>query len=148
MRKVVPPRRAPADEYSLLFSATFGSGDMAAIRHRVAEALLGLGFGPEATDRLVIAVNEVMTNAVRHGGGTGRLHVWADGDVVCEIDDEGTGCASQPYVGRVDRPASTPTGGLGLWIAQQTTDDMSIDSGPSGTTVKLTVDRGGAGRTG
>src|SRR4051812_23127240 len=37
---------------------------------------------------LVLAVHEIATNSVRHGGGTGRLRVWReDGAVVCDIRD-------------------------------------------------------------
>jgi hypothetical protein len=42
---------------------------------------------------LVLAVDEVATNSLRHGGGRGTLRIWRDADaVVCEVRDAAAGC--------------------------------------------------------
>ena len=39
---------------------------------------------------LVLAVNEVVTNSLRYGGGYGDLRIWTSGSaVVCQVRDEG-----------------------------------------------------------
>ena len=35
----------------------------------------------------------------------------------------------------------TPTGGMGLWIAQQISHSLTIESGPGGTTVRIVAAR-------
>ncbi len=85
----------------------------------------------------MVAVNELLTNAVRHGGGTGRIVVSsADGDVVCEVSDSGAGLTamrSEPAV----RPAADQPGGWGLWLAEELTDTFELETGDGGTTVRV-----------
>ena len=84
----------------------------------------------------MVAVNELLTNAVRHGGGTGRVELWrADGSVVCEVVDQGNGAADpSPHRPSVDEP-----GGRGLWLAGELTDTIEIQTGPEGTTVRIST---------
>jgi hypothetical protein len=44
------------------------------------------------------------------------------------------------YLGRSARPRVSATGGMGLWIVQQMTDAVTIDSGPTGTTARISID--------
>jgi anti-sigma regulatory factor (Ser/Thr protein kinase) len=83
----------------------------------------------------VLAVDEVATNSVRYGGGSGTLRIWDDGRaLVCDVRDRGY--LRDPMVGRV-RPTLDQVGGRGLWIANQLCDLVQIRSGNSGTTVRL-----------
>jgi serine/threonine-protein kinase RsbW len=85
----------------------------------------------------VVAVNELLTNAVRHGGGAGRLSLWQTGAVVvCEVADEGHGLAV-PVPGHPARPAADQPGGWGLWLAQELTDMFQLTTGIGGTTVRV-----------
>jgi serine/threonine-protein kinase RsbW len=85
----------------------------------------------------VVAVNELLTNAVRHGGGTGRVALWrADGAVVCEVSDSGAGLA-EPMSSRPARPAADQPGGWGLWLAEELTDSFQLTTGNGGTTVRV-----------
>jgi serine/threonine-protein kinase RsbW len=87
----------------------------------------------------VVAVNELLTNAVRHGGGTGRVTVGrAEGSVFCEVSDAGTGlagdlAAQQPRI----RPPANQPGGWGLWLAEELTDSLQVMTGQAGTTVRV-----------
>lgn len=139
MPRAESSRTPAADGYRLLVSVPFRAGEVAAVRRRIDTAARIAGLTPEAAEGLLIAANEMMTNAVRHGGGSGLLRLWAGGDLICEIIDEGPGFASAAYQDRRERPVPTPSGGMGLWIAQQTTDGLRIDSGPHGTTVRVVV---------
>jgi len=82
----------------------------------------------------ILAVDEILTNAVRHGGGAGRLELWIDdGTLWFEITDAGLGFAPASPAGL---PSPTQVGGRGLWIAREMTDRLTIDSGPDGTVVR------------
>jgi serine/threonine-protein kinase RsbW len=101
--------------------------------------------GGDRLDDFVVAVNELLTNAVRHGGGTGRVSVSrADGAVVCEVSDSGTGLdepaadrAARPAADRAARPTADQPGGWGLWLAEELTDTFRLTTGAAGTTVRV-----------
>jgi anti-sigma regulatory factor (Ser/Thr protein kinase) len=136
-----PDPSAPVDGHRLVVNASFEAGEMAAVRRQIAAAVGQTGLAGAAAEGLIIAANEMMTNAVRHGGGCGVLRLWVAADVVCEVTDQGAGFAAAAYQDRSERAPATPSGGMGLWIAQQTTDSLKIDSGPAGTTVRVVVIR-------
>jgi anti-sigma regulatory factor (Ser/Thr protein kinase) len=103
--------------------------------HAEAEALAA-GIRRTRVPEVVLAVNEVATNAVMHGGGRGRMRTWAErGHFVCEITDNGTGIAD-PHVGYLDSAAGT-----GLWMTRQLTELVEVRRGASGTTVRIHVSR-------
>lgn len=107
------------------------------MRHSVASCAGAAGLAGDRLDDFVVAVNELLTNAVRHGGGTGRVAVWADdGDVVCEVSDSGTGLTAARPEPAVRPPADTP-GGWGLWLAEELTDTFEVVTGDNGTTVRV-----------
>lgn len=82
----------------------------------------------------MVAVNELLTNAVRHGGGTGHVALWCvDGSVWCEVTDRGDGLAAPAP----ERPAPDELGGRGLWLVRQLIDTIDITSGPEGTAVRI-----------
>ena len=85
----------------------------------------------------MVAVNELLTNAVRHGGGTGRVAVWrSDGSVVCEVSDAGGGLTDLAAE-RPERPSADQPGGWGLWLAEELTDSFRLITGVEGTTVQV-----------
>jgi anti-sigma regulatory factor (Ser/Thr protein kinase) len=110
----------------------FGGGDLLALRGGV-EAYAS-EFGPrELVDDVVLVVYELATNAVRHGGGSGRLELWREnGKFVCRVSDSGPGLAD-PMIG-TRPPALDVSGGRGLWIAHRLSS-VKIDTGAGGTTV-------------
>lgn len=65
----------------------------------------------------VIAVTEIVSNAIEHGGGRGRVGLWAvGGELVCEVADEGRGVADLQAGSRP--PSVSAQGGYGLWLAR------------------------------
>jgi serine/threonine-protein kinase RsbW len=120
-----------------LLSIPIGPAGLPAIRLQVETIARDCGLSEERASDWVTAVNELIANAVRHGGGTGDLRIWVEGDLFCEVRDHGPGFAAEPYLRRADRPVPSGEGGMGLWIAQQMCDGMEIESGPSGTVVRL-----------
>jgi anti-sigma regulatory factor (Ser/Thr protein kinase) len=91
--------------------------------------------GKTRTDELVLAVNELATNSVRHGGGVGTLRIWTEPDaLVCEIHD--TGNIADPHAGLTPPTPHQPSG-RGLWVVRQLVDLMRIRSTSTGTVVRV-----------
>jgi anti-sigma regulatory factor (Ser/Thr protein kinase) len=91
--------------------------------------------GKARTEDLVLAVNELATNSVRHGGGVGTLRIWTESDaLVCEIRD--TGNIADPQAGLTPPTPDQPSG-RGLWVVRQLVDLMRIRSAPTGTVVRV-----------
>jgi len=114
----------------------FAGGQLATVRRFLSEWAAEKELGGEQADELVLAVNELATNSIRYGGGTGRLLAWCDGDgaLVCEIRDSGH--IEDPLIGR-SRPAPNQHTGRGLWLVHQLCDAVEIHSSPAGTAVRV-----------
>jgi serine/threonine-protein kinase RsbW len=107
-----------------------------ALRHAVASSAAAAGLSGTRLDDFVVAANELLTNAVRHGGGAGHVALWCDrGSVVCEVTDQGSGMPAQSA--HPARPAPDEPGGRGLWLAGELTDSIEIASGRDGTAVRI-----------
>lgn len=80
--------------------------------------------------------DELASNSVRHGGGSGQLILWArTPHAVCEVRD--AGLITDPLVGRRRPGFRLEHGGAGLWTANQLCDLLLIHSTPaSGTAVR------------
>lgn len=114
-------------------------GGLSAMRERVAGRATALGLKPDRVGDFVLAVNEVATNSLQHGKGRALLRVWSsDGELVCEISDEGL--IDQPLAGR-QRPTLGGDSGYGLWMANQLSDLVQLRSFPSGSVVRLHLAR-------
>ena len=121
----------------VLLTETFDHSSITALRHAVASRSSQAGLSGDRLDDFVVAVNELLTNAVRHGGGLGRLALWRQGGaVVCEVSDSGAGLAG-PVPSRQRRPAADQPGGWGLWLAEELTDTFQLTTGNGGTTVRV-----------
>lgn len=117
----------------------FARGELYALRAAVAAHAGALGSGTEQVENLVIVASELATNAITHGGGTGRLRLWdLDGAVSLQVSDAGEGFADPEQAGLHRQDPAAP-GGRGLWLARQLCDDVDIRVGPAGTVVTVTV---------
>jgi anti-sigma regulatory factor (Ser/Thr protein kinase) len=120
-----------------LLSIAFDRGQLAAIRESVRRLAARQGLVGSRLDGFILAVNEIVTNAVAHGGGRGRLRLWRSGaKLTCEVSDDGPGIPDE-HLNERPRPAPTALNGRGLWLARQLCDLVSIVPGPSGTTVRI-----------
>jgi anti-sigma regulatory factor (Ser/Thr protein kinase) len=119
----------------------FGSTELDVVRDFVSEQSLDFGLDKVRSAELVVAINELATNAIEHGGGGGDLSIWADDDaLICEVADRGRFDA--PLAGRLP-PALARDHGRGLWIANQLCDLVQIRSGRRGTVVRAHLRRAG-----
>jgi anti-sigma regulatory factor (Ser/Thr protein kinase) len=127
----------------------FNAEDLFAIRAIVGRFAAGSGLSSAAAEDFVIAVNEVATNSLRHGGGAGNLRIWREHDrVSCEVSDAGR--IAKPLVDR-ERPGEGLHASRGLWLANQLCDLIQIRSLASGTVVRLhmwRLNEGGTAATG
>lgn len=115
----------------------FGAETIDLVRGAVDRHAAGLS-SPRRQD-LILAVNELATNSVRHGGGRGRLRLWSeDGRVVCEVRDRGA--ITDPLAGR-KRPLPSEYGGYGLWVANQVCDLVQIRATPHEGVVRVHMAR-------
>jgi anti-sigma regulatory factor (Ser/Thr protein kinase) len=112
----------------------FGPDDLYGLRAALAAHAGRLGVYAEHLDHLLIVASELASNAVRHGGGSGRLRLWHDGHHLhCQVIDSGPGIADGT-VGTT-RPSSGQVGGRGLWIVRQLCEQVEISSGTGRTVV-------------
>lgn len=126
----LPKREVPAAELG------FGKSDLRTVRRAVGDLARSAGLDQRRNEDLVLAVCEVATNSVQHGGGGGFLSIWRDeGELVCDVHDYGR--IEDPLVGRERVPDDRGGGGRGLWIVNQLCDLVQIRSGEDGTYVRL-----------
>jgi anti-sigma regulatory factor (Ser/Thr protein kinase) len=116
-------------------SLAFGLEDLPSARMLVLDQATRIGLATQRTEDLVLAVNELATNAVRHGQGGGVLQMWNHrGKLVCQIEDRGY--ITDLLAGR-RMPAPDSAGGMGLWLVNQLCDLVEVRSFADGTTVRV-----------
>ncbi len=122
-----PPPGAEAVEFDL--------GALGEMRAMIAHQAAIAGLSEERTGDLVLAVNEVATNTIRHAGTAARLRLWSENDdLICQLED--TGYIADPLAGR-RVPTPDSVGGIGLWMVNQLCDLVEVRTGPGGTTIRL-----------
>jgi anti-sigma regulatory factor (Ser/Thr protein kinase) len=132
-----PPGATPLDQ-------AFEEHSLYALRAAVAAIGALLGLSADRLDGLVVAANELATNAIRYGGGSGRLRLWRAGDdLCCQVSDHGPGIPDPETAGTRPVPLSSESG-RGLWIVRQFCDQVHIATSPAGTTVTVTLNNAGA----
>ena len=118
----------------------FATGTLAVVRRLTALRAHDAGLSAERVSDLVLAVNEVTTNSIRHAGGHGVLRVWLTDDMlIFEVAD--AGAIADPLAGR-ERPASGQPGGHGLWLCNQVCDLVQLRTFAAGSVVRLHARRG------
>jgi anti-sigma regulatory factor (Ser/Thr protein kinase) len=117
------------------YALAFDTDTLVAVRELVAARATAAGLSELRTGDLVLAVNEVATNSVIHGGGQGVLRIWCEPDaVICEVSDGGA--IVEPMAGR-EPPPDGHLGGQGLWLCNQLCDLVQIRSFADGAVVRL-----------
>ncbi|MGW5719964.1 anti-sigma factor RsbA family regulatory protein [Amycolatopsis sp. NPDC003865] len=88
-------------------------------------------------DDLVLAVSEIVDNALRHGRPPVEMRIWAGpGHLVVTVHDTGQG-PDDPFAGLL--PAARRIGGRGLWIAHQICSEVALYRDETGFTARLTA---------
>ncbi|MGV9555713.1 anti-sigma factor RsbA family regulatory protein [Streptomyces sp. NPDC003401] len=116
---------------------SFGSAALPDARRFAVGRAAELGLGGQRLQDTELAVAELTTNSVVHGGGQGTLRIWAEaGQVVCEVSDRGR--LIDPLAGRRP-PARGQIGGRGLMLVHYVADLVRLHTAPDGTTVRFYV---------
>ncbi|MFF3765312.1 anti-sigma factor RsbA family regulatory protein [Streptomyces sp. NPDC001922] len=114
---------------------TFDAELLPAARHFAVGQAARLGLAGRRLDDLALAVAELTTNSVVHGGGSGTVRVWdEDGEVVCQVEDRGL--LRDPLAGRRP-PLRDQLGGRGLLLVHEVSDLVRVHTGTEGTTVRF-----------
>ena len=116
-------------------------GDPRGWRHSLAGAVEAEALPRGRAEEFLIAVGEVVANALGHGHGLAELTLWSTNDgVVCAVHDDGPG-VDDPFAGYLPPGNDDAAQGMGLWVARQLSDSLAIQSGADGTTVRLGIGR-------
>lgn len=127
-RTLPDPGSAPAE-------LEFTRDDLGIVRTFAGELAREAGLEEPRLADLVLAVNELAANSMRHAGGRGRLRVWREeGKLLCEVADEGH--IADPLAGRERQPHGHG-GGRGLWMVNHLCDLVELRSSSAGTVVRL-----------
>ncbi|GAB3969808.1 hypothetical protein GCM10027615_24820 [Plantactinospora veratri] len=148
------PTAVAPDAAPPLLTETFDGDRVTEIRHAVAARAEAAGLSGARLDDFVLAVNELMTNAVRHGGGQGWLRLWRTGEILyCLVSDTGAGigadrlddrrrpCPKSPAVGDSGWPGSSAT----RWWSTAVRRAPPCGSAPTWTTPGPSGRRGDSG---
>jgi anti-sigma regulatory factor (Ser/Thr protein kinase) len=110
------------------------AADPERLRELVAGEMMAAGYGEAKTLEMMLAVTEVATNALTHGGGIEEVRIGrARGRFVCEITDRGDGF-DDPAAGYL---APRPGAGSGLWVARQLTWGIEFFRSAQGFTARI-----------
>ena len=124
-----PPRLAARDV-----------SDFTGLRHAVSAELATADAPREVLQDFLIAVDEMTSNAVRHGRPPVDVALWISSDrLVCTVTDRGSGW-DDPLAGY--GPAhggDLSRGGMGVWLARQLCDHVDVIHPGEGVTVRLTT---------
>ncbi len=125
-----PPLLGPPD-----VRLPFTAWQLHEVRTTVERVLSGGDYERERVEDVVLAVNELATNAVEHGSPDAQLSLWTGSrGLLCEIDDAGT--LRDPLPGlRAPHPAEPR--GRGVWIARQLCDSLHVWADGRGTHVRV-----------
>ncbi|MDF2092181.1 sensor histidine kinase [Knoellia sp. 3-2P3] len=129
-----PPASAPA------ISCLTGA-DVPSARHFAREEMRRAGLPDDVVDDVVLAVSELVSNALTHGRPPARLAVYtehAPGQVpvlVCHVRDDGGGPVDA--LAGYAPPADLGTNGRGLWMARQLCDSVEVSTDGGTTDVRV-----------
>jgi anti-sigma regulatory factor (Ser/Thr protein kinase) len=114
--------------------------DFVVLRRAVAAELATVDAPADLLDDFLLAVDEMTSNALRHGRPPIGLRLWRSDDrLVCTVSDRGPGF-DDPFAGY--GPAhgeDLSRGGMGLWLARQLCDHVDVSRDAGGLRVRLTV---------
>jgi anti-sigma regulatory factor (Ser/Thr protein kinase) len=113
-------------------------GEASNVRRRLRALMTSASVSPADADAMLLAVDEALANAERHGGGVRELRAGrVDARFVCEVCDRGPGF-DDALAGYLP-PTAVSEDGVGLWVARQVTRRLELESTGDGLTVRLWV---------
>jgi anti-sigma regulatory factor (Ser/Thr protein kinase) len=124
----------------MIGALVFGQPDLDSVRAFVNAAGVNAEVETDDLAGLVLAVSEIATNAVRHGGGVGSIAVeQIPAGLRVDIRDKGPGLPDGLVI---RRPSPDALGGRGLWLAHLFCTGITMASSASGVTVTMVTASG------
>jgi anti-sigma regulatory factor (Ser/Thr protein kinase) len=115
----------------------FALEDLPTVRGLIGSFAADAGLTGSRAEEIVLAANEIATNAVIHGRQPSTIRAWdGDGEVIVEVTDAGDGIRNA-LVGQL-APPTDGLGGRGLWLTRLLCDAVEVCSA-GGCTVTLHV---------
>jgi anti-sigma regulatory factor (Ser/Thr protein kinase) len=106
----------------------FDADALAGLRQAVLSYATACGMPEDRAIDVMLAVHELAANAVDHGPGHGRLHLYATASTLqCEVSGPGSS-------GRDMMPWPVEQG-HGLWLVHAIADHIRVISGPHGSLI-------------
>jgi anti-sigma regulatory factor (Ser/Thr protein kinase) len=121
----------------------FNEGTLHVLRETVLAHAVAAGMADDRAADVMLAVHELAANAVRHGGGTGRMQMRVTGgELIFQVSDPGPTSLNGHAPGRQHPGRAAAQAqpwpyqpGHGLWLVRKVADHISAVSGPSGSHV-------------
>jgi len=139
------PSPAPVDDGpagDVLFQSRCDLAVIGTIRRRVADCMSGAGASEDKIDDFILAVGEIVGNAVKHGGGTGHIELIRSGRRLrCVVRDHGPGFPPDDHAHQ-HRVRADAEHGRGLWLAFTLCAVVELYTSSRGTRVDLVMDLG------
>lgn len=111
--------------------------DMASFRSALTAASAESRLGPADVDAFVVAVFEIVTNALLHGEPPVDIRLAVtDGRISCSVTDVGSGF-DDPLAGHLPPPEDATGASYGLWLARQLCDHVTSGQTDDGFCVRL-----------
>jgi len=137
-----PPDPAPADYAAGELRLPAQASELHRAREYADRAAANFGLHESERFEFVYAVNEAVTNAIRHGtadeAGTIGLRILVEDDrLMLEVRDRG------PFVTARVENESLLDHGRGFALMAKLVDDVAVQAGPTGTSVRLAKRRRG-----
>jgi anti-sigma regulatory factor (Ser/Thr protein kinase) len=131
-----------AQRHAPSLETTYSLDDLPALRRLVGSFAIEAGLSGSRTEEIVLAVNEITTNAVIHGRPPTTLRAWQKTDeIIFEVTDAGDGIRDV-LAGQLPPPAEG-FGGRGIWLTRLLCDVVEIrDVGGCTVTMHAATDDG------
>lgn len=112
---------------------------IAQARHAVGALAATTSLSPSRVQDAMLAVSEVVTNAIVYGQSPVEVRAWrGDDGVAVRVHDRGPG-PGDPFAGLLPADSGGISGGLGLWLAHRVSDTVSLAEDETGFAVQLVV---------
>lgn len=113
--------------------------DLRWLRRTVLDLARAAGMPPARARQLTVAVNELASNSIEHGGGRAAVSIWTEpGLFVCQVDDSGV--FANPMAGWTP-PSPGSSRGRGLHIVHELADLVRIHQRPDGTSIRIHINQ-------